>query len=46
MIFAHAPIILPALTGLQLRFTPVFYGHLTLVHVTLAYRLYGNLAGD
>jgi hypothetical protein len=46
MIFGHAPIILPALTGLQLRFTPVFYGHLALLHVTLACRMYGDLAGD
>ena len=46
MIFGHAPIILPALTGLQLRFTPIFYVHLVLLHVTLAYRMVGNLAGD
>ena len=25
MIFGHAPIIIPALTGLQLKYTPVFY---------------------
>lgn len=46
MIFGHAPIILPALTGLQLRFTPLFYVHLVLLHITLAYRMYGSLAGD
>ena len=46
MIFGHAPIILPALTGLQLRFTPLFYVHLALLHVTLIYRMYGNLTGD
>ncbi|MBZ0298320.1 MAG: hypothetical protein K8J31_01190 [Anaerolineae bacterium] len=46
MIFGHAPIILPALTGVQLRFAPMFYVHLALLHVTLAYRMYGNLAGD
>lgn len=43
MIFGHAPIILPALTGLKLTFTPLFYGHLVLLHVTLAYRMAGNL---
>lgn len=46
MIFGHAPIILPALTGLQMKFTPLFYAHLALLHLTLAYRTYGNLAGD
>lgn len=46
MIFGHAPIIIPALTGLQLKYTPIFYGHLVLLHLTLAYRMYGNLAGD
>lgn len=43
MIFGHAPIILPALTGLKLTFTPLFYGHLILLHTTLAYRMLGNL---
>ncbi|MBK8137318.1 MAG: hypothetical protein IPK52_16085 [Chloroflexi bacterium] len=46
MIFGHAPIVLPALTGLKLDFTPVFYGHLALLHVTLIYRMYGHLALD
>jgi hypothetical protein len=46
MIFGHAPIIIPALTGLQIRYTPAFYGHWVLLHVTLAYRMYGNFAGD
>lgn len=46
MIFGHAPIILPALTGLQLRYSPVFYGHLLLLHITLIYRTYGSLASD
>jgi len=46
MIFGHAPIIIPALTGLQLKYTPVFYGHLMLLHLTLIYRMYGNLFGS
>ncbi len=46
MIFGHAPIILPALTGLHLKYSPIFYGHLALLHLTLLYRTYGNLAGD
>ncbi|MEZ4672217.1 MAG: hypothetical protein R3E39_30290 [Anaerolineae bacterium] len=44
MIFGHAPIILPAVTGLRLNYTPLFYGHLILLHTTLVYRMYGNLA--
>ncbi len=46
MIFGHAPIIIPALTGLQLKYTPLFYGHLILLHLTLIYRMYGNLFGN
>ena len=46
MIFGHAPIIIPALTGLQLKYTPIFYGHLVLLHITLIYRMYGSLLGD
>ncbi|QPC85117.1 hypothetical protein G4Y79_04845 [Phototrophicus methaneseepsis] len=46
MIFGHAPIIIPALTGLQLTYSPVFYGHLALLHLALVYRMYGNLAGS
>jgi hypothetical protein len=46
MIFGHAPIIIPALTGLQVKYTPIFYGHLILLHVTLIYRMFGNLFGD
>jgi hypothetical protein len=46
MIFGHAPIILPAVTGLRLDYHPIFYGHLALLHGTLAYRMVGNLAMD
>lgn len=46
MIFGHMPIILPALTGLQVAFHPLFYVHLALLHLTLAYRIYGNLVLD
>lgn len=46
MIFGHAPIILPAVSGLRLDYSPVFYGHLILLHVTLVYRMAGNLFGD
>lgn len=43
MIFGHMPIILPALTGLKLEYSPLFYGHLMLLHITLVIRSTGNL---
>ena len=43
MIFGHMPIILPALTGLNIAYTPLFYGHLILLHLTLFIRTTGNL---
>lgn len=46
MIFGHMPIILPALTGLQVNYKPIFYGHLILLHVALVYRMVGNLTGN
>jgi hypothetical protein len=46
MIFGHAPIIVPALTGLRLNYHPIFYGHLLLLHGALAYRTYGSLVLD
>lgn len=46
MIFGHAPIILPAVTGLRVEYHPIFYGHLALLHGSLAYRIYGYLAMD
>jgi hypothetical protein len=44
MIFGHAPIILPALTGLALPYHPAFYAHLVLLHTGLVLRLIGDLA--
>jgi len=44
MIFGHAPIIFPAILGAQIHFQPAFYGHLGLLHLSLALRLAGNLA--
>ncbi|MCC6455412.1 MAG: hypothetical protein IT328_10745 [Caldilineaceae bacterium] len=46
MIFGHAAIILPAVTGVRLDYRPIFYGHLILLHTTLIYRTYGHLAHD
>jgi len=44
MIFAHAPIILPTITGLPLPFRNVFYLHAGLLHASLLLRVAGDLA--
>jgi len=43
MVFGHAPIILPAVTGLAVRYHPVFYVHLALLHFSLLVRIAGDL---
>ena len=43
MIFGHAPIIVPALTGIMVEFRPVFYLPLVLLHASLAMRVVGDL---
>jgi hypothetical protein len=45
MIFGHAPIIVPAVLGIQMRFSRAFYAHLALLHLSLAFRILGDLAG-
>ncbi|MCQ3938493.1 MAG: hypothetical protein DPW18_15800 [Chloroflexi bacterium] len=44
MIFGHAPIIFPAVLGVQISFNPLFYIQLILLHVSLAVRMLGSLA--
>lgn len=44
MIFGHAPIIFPAVLGIRMRFTRLFYAHLAVLHLTLAIRVIGDLA--
>jgi hypothetical protein len=44
MIFAHAPIIFPAILGLPIRFAKVFYLPLVLLHASLLLRVVGDLA--
>jgi hypothetical protein len=46
MIFAHAPIIFPALTGRPMRYQPIFYVHVVLLHISLAWRVGGDLLGS
>lgn len=43
MIFAHAPIILPTITGLSLPFRKIFYLHAGLLHASLLLRVIGDL---
>jgi hypothetical protein len=46
MIFGHAPIILPALTGIRLNYMPLFYIHLAVLHLTVLYRMFSYLGGS
>ncbi len=45
MIFGHAPIIFPAVLGKPMAFSPLFYSHLTLLHLSLLLRVGGDLTG-
>jgi hypothetical protein len=45
MIFGHAALILPAVLNLDVPYTPWFYAHLSLLHLTLLLRVSGDLAG-
>ncbi|RMF02456.1 MAG: hypothetical protein D6768_08215 [Chloroflexi bacterium] len=44
MIFGHAPIIFPAVLGKPVQYSPVFYSHLALLHLSLLLRVAGDLA--
>lgn len=43
MIFAHASIILPSITGMAMPFQAAFYGHWVLLHLSLMLRVGGDL---
>lgn len=45
MIFGHAPIIFPAVLGLEIDYRPIFYAPLLLLHISLILRTAGELAG-
>jgi hypothetical protein len=45
MIFAHAPVIFPAVLGVQMAFRPSFYVHLALLHASLILRTVSDLVG-
>ena len=42
MIFVHAPIIFPSITGLEIPFSGLFYIHLGLLHASLILRIAGD----
>lgn len=44
MVFAHAPIIFPSITGVAMPFDPAFYLHLGLLHLSLLLRVASSLA--
>jgi hypothetical protein len=44
MIFAHAPIMLPTITGLALPFQNIFFLHAGLLHLSLLLRIVGDLS--
>jgi hypothetical protein len=44
MIFAHAPIIFPSITGVAMPFQRAFYGHVAFLHLTLILRVAAGLA--
>jgi hypothetical protein len=44
MVFAHAPIIFPAVLRVAVPYHPYFYGPLALLHASLAVRLAGDIA--
>jgi hypothetical protein len=46
MIFAHAPIIFPAVLGSPLTFRRSFYFHVALLHVSLLIRISGDLSDN
>lgn len=43
MVFAHAPVILPAVVGVALPYRPIFYAHAVVLHVSVALRVAGDL---
>jgi hypothetical protein len=45
MIFGHAPIILPAVTGLRVRFSAASYAPLVLLHLSVLVRMVGDVMG-
>ena len=45
MVFGHALVILPAVVRIRLRYSPILYLPLALLHASVAFRVGGGLAG-
>lgn len=43
MIFAHAPVIFPAVLGVSFTFRPISYAHVAVLHLSLMFRVVGDL---
>ncbi|WP_448207845.1 hypothetical protein [Azospirillum sp. sgz302134] len=43
MVFAHAPIILPALLKVTVPYSPVFYAHIAMLHASLLLRILADV---
>jgi len=46
MVFAHAPVIFPAILGRPLIYAPRFYAHVVVLHASLVMRVVGDLSDD
>jgi hypothetical protein len=46
MVFAHAPVIFPAILGRPLLYAPRFYAHVAVLHASLILRIVGDLSDD
>ena len=46
MIFGHALVIVPAVLGIRVQYRARFYLHLALLHLSVAVRVVGDLAGS
>jgi hypothetical protein len=46
MVFAHAPIIFPAVVGLPVAYRPAFYLHVGVLHLSLLVRVAGDLVEE
>ncbi len=46
MVFGHAPIIFPAVIRVRVPYSGLFYGPLTLLHLSVAVRVLGGLGGE
>jgi hypothetical protein len=46
MVFAHAPVIFPAVLGVTFRFRLAFYAHVALLHASMAVRVAGDLVDE